>query len=191
MKKAIYVLFVMLTLMFTLYGQAPLQVGDQVPDFTGTSDDGSSWNVKEHLGKHYLVIYFYPAAMTGGCTAQACNYRDHQGEIEETGAHVVGISGDTPEGLKLFREAHNLNFTLLSDETGEIAGKFGVPTREGGSISRELGGKLFDLYRGITASRWTFVIGPDGTILYKNEAVNAGEDTGQVLAFIKEHKVSG
>ena len=172
------------------YAQTPLQVGDNAPLFTGTTDEGTAWTLKDHLENQYLVVYFYPAAMTGGCTAQACTYRDSQGDLREAGAMVVGISGDNAEGLKLFRKAHDLNFTLLADEEGSIAEKFGVPTREGGTISRELGGTFYDLYRGVTASRWTFIISPEGKIVYKNEDVNASSDTEQVLTFIKKHKAS-
>lgn len=172
------------------YAQEPLQVGDTAPVFSGTADDGSTWNVSDYLGEKFIVVYFYPAAMTGGCTAQACAYRDFQNDLENADALVVGVSGDKVEGLKLFREAHNLNFTLLSDESGAIAEKFGVPTREGGTINRELAGKFYDLTRGVTTNRWTFVIDRDGKIVYKNEEVNPERDTEQVLSFIKSQKAS-
>jgi peroxiredoxin Q/BCP len=133
-------------------------------------------------------VYFYPAAMTGGCTKQACAYRDLKTEIESADAVVVGVSGDNVEGLKIFKKANDLNFTLLSDEKGEIAQKFGVPTREGGTITREIDGKSFDLVRGTTASRWTFIIDKQGKIVYKNEQVEASKDTEEVLSFIKNNR---
>ncbi len=172
------------------YAQTPLQVGDSAPAFSGVADDGSTWNAADHLGKSFIVLYFYPAAMTGGCTAQACAYRDFQNDLEEADTLVVGVSGDKVEGLKLFKEAHNLNFTLLSDENGTIANQFGVPTRDGGTISRELAGKFYDLTRGVTANRWTFVIDKAGKIVYKNEEVNPERDTEEVLSFIKNQKTS-
>jgi peroxiredoxin Q/BCP len=162
-----------------------LSVGDKAPAFNALSDNGSSWNVNDYIGKKYIVVYFYPAAMTGGCTKQACAYRDSQSAIESADAVVVGISGDNIEGLKLFKKAENLNFTLLSDESGEIAKKFGVPTRDGGKITKEINGESFDLVRGITASRWTFIIDKNGKIVYKNEQVNVEKDTEEVLSFIK------
>jgi peroxiredoxin Q/BCP len=76
----------------------------------------------------------------------------------------------------------------LSDEKGEIAQKFGVPTREGGTITREIDGKSFDLVRGTTASRWTFIIDRKGKIVYKNEQVDASKDTEEVLSFIKNNR---
>lgn len=163
-----------------------LSVGDKAPVFKTLADDGSTWDIKDYIGKKYIVVYFYPAAMTGGCTKQACAYRDMKTEIESADALVVGISGDNVEGLKLFKKAENLNFTLLSDEKGEIAAKFGVPIRDGGKITKEINGESFDLVRGITANRWTFIIDKNGKIVYKNEQVNVEKDTEQVLSFIKK-----
>lgn len=176
--------------MLLTYAQAPLQVGDSAPRFSGTADNGSSWNVADYLGGKYIVVYFYPAAMTGGCTAQACAYRDFQNDIRNADAIVVGVSGDNVDGLRLFKKAHDLNFTLLSDENGDIAKKFGVPTREGGTISRELAGEFYKLTRGVTSNRWTFILDKDGKILYINEDVNPERDTGEVVSFIKKHKAS-
>ena len=164
-----------------------LSVGDKAPVFKTLADDGNTWDVNDYIGKKYIVVYFYPAAMTGGCTKQACAYRDMKAEIESSNALVVGVSGDNVEGLKLFKKAENLNFTLLSDESGEIAEKFGVPIRDGGKITREVDGKNFDLVRGITTSRWTFIIDKNGKIAYKNEQVNVEKDTEQVLSFIKNN----
>ncbi len=190
MKKSILILTIFFSALVMAYAQAPLQVGDTAPLFSGTTDDGSTWNVSDHLGKKFIVVYFYPAAMTGGCTAQACAYRDFQNDIQDADALVVGVSGDNPAGLQLFRKAHDLNFTLLSDENGAIAKEFGVPTREGGTISRELAGKFYDLVRGVTTSRWTFIIDKNGKIVYKNEEVNPERDTEEVLSFIKTQKAS-
>lgn len=165
-----------------------LKVGDKAPGFKTLADDGSTWDVNKYIGKKYIVVYFYPAAMTGGCTKQACAYRDLQTEISSADALVVGVSGDNVEGLKLFKKAENLNFTLLSDESGEIAKSFGVPTRDGGKITREIEGQSYDLVRGVSASRWTFIIDKNGNIVYKNEQVDADKDAEAVLAFLKSSK---
>jgi len=162
-----------------------LSVGDKAPGFKTLADDGSTWDVNKYIGKKYIVVYFYPAAMTGGCTKQACAYRDLQTEISSADALVVGVSGDNVEGLKLFKKAENLNFTLLSDESGEIAKSFGVPTRDGGKITKEIDGRSYDLVRGTTASRWTFIIDKNGKIVSKNEQVDVEKDTEEVLNFIK------
>ncbi|WP_167617107.1 peroxiredoxin [Maribellus sediminis] len=164
-----------------------LKVGDKAPAFSAKSDDGSTWKAKDYLGKKFIVVYFYPAAMTGGCTAQACAYRDMQNEISSADAVVVGVSGDNVEGLKLFKKANNLNFPLLSDEQGEVAKKFGVPIRDGGTITKEIEGQNFDLTRGVTTSRWTFIIDKNGNIVYKNTEVDVSKDTKQILEFIKNN----
>ena len=92
---------------------AQVSVGDQVPDFTTLDQNKAKWTLKKEIKKaDYLVIYFYPVAFTGGCTAQACSYRDQKGDLEAEGAQVVGVSGDKPETLELFALEHNLNFTL-------------------------------------------------------------------------------
>ncbi|MCG6187500.1 peroxiredoxin [Maribellus maritimus] len=164
-----------------------LHVGDKAPDFTATSVDGTKWNLGDHLGSKNIVVYFYPAAMTGGCTKQACAYRDFSSDLESADALVVGISGDNVEGLKVFRDSYDLNFPLLSDMSGEIAGKFGVPTRDGGTIEREIDGKNVELTRGATASRWTFIIDKEGKVIYKNEDVDASGDPKDVLTFLKNN----
>lgn len=168
-----------------LSGQQILSVGDKAPVFEATADDGSAWDINNFLGKEYIVVYFYPGAMTGGCTKQACSYRDHLGELDSVDAVVVGISGDKVANLKLFKEAENLNFTLLSDERGDIAKSFGVPLGAGGSIIRTVGGIEHELVRDLSAKRWTFIIGKDGKIIYKNETVNAENDSIEVLNFLK------
>ena len=187
MKRIIFTASLFITLTFFIKAQTsdPLSVGDKAPEFKALTDDGKTWNSNNYIGKKYIVVYFYPAAMTGGCTKQACAYRDLRTEIERADAMVVGISGDNVEGLKVFKKAENLNFTLLSDESGEIARKFGVPTRDGGKVTKEIDGKSVDLIRGITASRWTFIIGKNGKIVYKNEQVNVEKDSEEVLNFIK------
>jgi thioredoxin-dependent peroxiredoxin len=185
MKTKLYSFAIFILASFAVSGQQSLKVGDKAPEFKATADDGSTWNVKKYLGKEYIVVYFYPAAMTSGCTKQACSYRDHLDNLEAAGVVVVGISGDKVENLKLFKQAENLNFTLLSDEKGKIAETFGVPLSEGAAIKRIVGGTEHELVRGVTEKRWTFIIGKDGKIIYKNESVNPEKDTEEVMDFIK------
>ena len=186
MKTTIGTFAIFVLLSHSLSGQQSLSVGDKVPLFKATADDGSIWDIRDFIGKNYIVVYFYPAAMTGGCTKEACSYRDHLDSLKSANAIVVGISGDKIGNLKLFREAENLNFPLLSDEKGEIAHTFGVPVSEGGSIKRTVGGSEYELVRGVTAKRWTFIVGKDGKIIYKDEAVDAEKDSEAVLAFLKK-----
>jgi peroxiredoxin Q/BCP len=186
MKKHIFSIAFLLVISLTVAGQQGLSVGDNSPLFKAPADDGSTWDISKFLGNKYIVVYFYPAAMTGGCTTQACSYRDHKDDLKAAGIEVVGVSGDKIENLRLFKQAENLNFTLLSDEKGDIAKVFGVPLSDGGAIKRTVGGSEHELLRGVTAKRWTYVIGKDKKIIYKNAAVNAGKDTEEVLNFIKQ-----
>ncbi len=162
-----------------------LDVGDVVPDFVAKDDTGAEWKLSDHVGKKVLVVYFYPADMTGGCTKQACGFRDHQKDLGDANVEVVGVSGDSVENHKLFKAAHNLNFALLADESGEVAKVFGVPTGAGATIAKEIDGKEFSLTRGVTAQRWTYVIGLDGKIVHKNTEVNAVQDSQKVLEVVQ------
>ncbi len=164
-----------------------LNEGDKISPFKATADDGTIWKSKEALKKSNLVVYFYPAAMTGGCTKQACAYRDDQEDLTQLNAQVVGVSGDEVKNLELFKSAHNLNFTLLSDPQGEIAKLFGVPFRASRqSITREIDGQEYDLFREITTSRWTFVLDQKGRVVYKSTEVNPVEDSKAVMEVLEQ-----
>lgn len=188
MKRILFSAFLLCSIAFagTAQDNKVIKIGDKAPAFKATADNGTAWKLNDYAGKKYVVVYFYPAAMTGGCTKQACAYRDSQPAIESANAVVVGVSGDNVEGLKLFKKAENLNFTLLSDESGEIAKSYGVPTRDGGKITKEIDGQSYDLVRGVSASRWTFIIDKKGKIVYKNEQVDAAKDAEAVLAFLRK-----
>jgi len=166
-------------------GQQGLVVGDKAPEFKLTDDDGSIWNISNFLGKKTIVVYFYPGAMTSGCTKEACSYRDHMADLQSAEIVVVGISGDKVENLKLFKQSENLNFTLLSDEKGNVAKTFGVPIGAGGAIKRTVGGVEHEFVRDISIKRWTFIVGKDKKIIYKNETVDPEKDSEVVLNFIK------
>lgn len=183
MKKFTILLF--LSLVFALSSKAQVSLGEKVPNFTATDQDGSKWVLKKEMkSSDFLVVYFYPAAFTGGCTKQACSYRDHQAEMARVNAQVVGVSGDKPETLELFALEHQLNFTLLADESGEIAALFGVSQKEGGTIQRDIQGETLDLTRGTTIQRWTFVLDNKGMLIYKDAEVNAAEDSAKVMEFL-------
>ena len=165
-----------------------VDVGDEVPKFAAKSDDGKEWKSEDHVGEKILVFYFYPADMTGGCTKQACSFRDDMGDLKKLGVEVVGISGDSVENHQLFKKAHHLNFTLLADEQGEVAKKFGVPTKAGGTFNTEVDGEKVALVTGVRAARWTFVVDQDGKIVYKDTQVNAAEDSKKVREVVEKLK---
>ena len=162
--------------------ETSLEVGDAAPVFEAQDDEGKSWSSKDHVGQKILVVYFYPADMTGGCTAQACGYRDNLGKLNDKNVMVVGVSGDTVENHQWFKKAHDLNFTLLADVDGTVAKKFGVPITEGEKVVTKV---IFDaermLKRNVTAKRWTFVIDTDGKIAYKDDQVKAKQDPEKIL----------
>jgi peroxiredoxin Q/BCP len=176
----------MLAWLTTAHAQDSLKVGDPAPAFSAVADNGKTWHSSQHVGKKTLVVYFYPAAMTGGCTKEACGYRDLQSHLNKLGAAVVGVSGDRPQNLVYFKQANRLNFPLLSDTSGTIARAFGVPLKEGGTIQRTVDGKEVELTRDRTASRWTFVIGRDGKIAMIETEVNPAGDAQAVADAIQK-----
>ncbi len=185
--KKFYFSLLMLFVAAAAYAQTPLSVGDKAPMFGVPADNDQLWKLADYVGKKNIVIFFYPAAMTGGCTAQACSYRDELAGIEAHDAIVLGISGDDVAALKVFKKAHQLNYPLLSDFNGAVAALYGVPTRDGGVLSRIVDETEFQLTRGVTASRWTFIIGKDGNIRYVNQQVDAANDSKAVLEILSKN----
>ncbi|MEX2288062.1 MAG: peroxiredoxin [Planctomycetaceae bacterium] len=165
-----------------------LKIGDKAPEFQTKDDQGKDWKSADHVGKKIVVVYFYPADLTGGCTKQACGFRDDMKKLQEQGVEVVGVSGDSVENHQLFKKAHELNFTLLADYDGKIAKSFGVPLKKGGSIKQKVDGQEHTLTRGVTAERWTFVIDKDNKIVLKNTKVKAAEDSDAVMTAIEKLK---
>ncbi len=103
----------------------PLKQGDTAPDFSLPDQDGEIMSLSDFQGKRVL-IYFYPKAMTPGCTVQACGLRDNMDELKKFNVEVLGISTDEPARLTRFVEKELLNFTLLSDEDHKTAEQFAV-----------------------------------------------------------------
>jgi len=103
-----------------------LGVNTQAPDFETTLDDGTPFRLSELRGSSNVVLYFYPADFTGGCTAQACSFRDNYDTVKAYDAIIVGVSGDTAESHVEFREKNNLGFPLISDPDRKIADLYGV-----------------------------------------------------------------
>lgn len=129
-----------------------LAVGDRAPDFTLTDDTGATVRLSDFAGRT-VVLYAYPAAMTPGCTTEACDFRDSLSALDAAGVDVIGISPDKPEKLAKFREKEGLTFPLVSDPDRSVL------TAYGAYGEKKMYGKTV-----MGVIRSTFVIGPDGTI---------------------------
>jgi thioredoxin-dependent peroxiredoxin len=168
-----------------------LKVGDAAPVFESVDDQGKTWKSTDYVGKKVVVVYFYPADLTGGCTKQACGFRDDMKTLTDKGVVVVGVSGDSVKNHQIFKAVHKLNFTLLADEKANVAKKFGVPFtpfKPGDKTvkAKDQNGEPVELVRGCTIQRWTFVIGMDGKILMKNSKVAAAEDSQKILELLSK-----
>lgn len=130
-----------------------LQAGDKAPMFTLQDQDGNDFSLEQALKENQVLVYFYPKAMTPGCTVQAQNLRDHKEELAKFNTIAVGISPDAVKRLTKFTERDELNFPLLSDEDHKVADDFGV-----WGLKKFMGRE----YDGI--HRLTFLVGQDGTI---------------------------
>jgi peroxiredoxin Q/BCP len=129
-----------------------LAPGDKAPDFTLLDADGTPVSLSSLRGRR-VIVYFYPAAMTPGCTTQACDFRDNLNSLAAAGVSVLGISPDTPAKLAKFRDRDQLTFPLLSDPGHEVEEAYGA-----------YGEKVLYGKRTVGVIRSTFVIGADGVI---------------------------
>lgn len=164
-----------------------VKVGDAAPSFSSTDDQGKPWKSADYVGKKILVVYFYPADLTGGCTKQACGFRDDMKKLADKGVEVVGVSGDSAKNHEIFKKVHKLNFTLLADEDGSVAKAFGVPLKPGGEVkTKDDEGKPVTLKRGVTAARWTFVIDKNGKVVHKDTEVKAAEDSKKIQDVVEK-----
>ncbi len=100
--------------------------GDQAPDFELPDENGTPVRLTDRLKEGPVVLFFYPGAMTGGCTTEACHFRDLATQFRQAGAQRLGISMDPVSKQKQFADMHGFDYPLLSDESGEVATSFGV-----------------------------------------------------------------
>ncbi|WEG07843.1 thioredoxin-dependent thiol peroxidase [Microbacterium horticulturae] len=147
-----------------------LHAGDTAPDFTLTDQDGNSLSLHEKRGQK-VVLYFYPAAMTPGCTTEACDFRDSIASLAGAGYTVLGVSRDTPAKLREFRERDGLTFTLLSDPDHAVHDAYGA-WGEKMNYGKKIEGVL----------RSTFVIDEQGVVTHAQYNVKA---TGHVARLRK------
>ncbi|MBD2795241.1 thioredoxin-dependent thiol peroxidase [Xenorhabdus sp. 18] len=154
---------------------SPLKAGDKAPQFSLPDQDGGTIKLSDFKGQRVLV-YFYPKAMTPGCTVQACGLRDSMDELKNINVEVLGISTDAPEKLARFVEKETLNFTLLSDVDHQVAEQFGVWGE------KKFMGKTYD---GI--HRISFLINPHGEIEHVFDKFKTSEHHQVVLDYLKQH----
>ncbi|MBD2809672.1 thioredoxin-dependent thiol peroxidase [Xenorhabdus sp. Vera] len=154
---------------------SPLKAGDKAPQFSLPDQDGKTINLSDFKGQRVLV-YFYPKAMTPGCTVQACGLRDTMNELKSLNVEVLGISIDASERLSRFAEKERLNFTLLSDVEHKVAEQFGVWGK------KQFMGKTYD---GI--HRISFLINPQGDIEHTFDKFKTNAHHQVVLDYLKQH----
>ncbi|MGW0358551.1 thioredoxin-dependent thiol peroxidase [Nocardia nova] len=153
--------------------------GDPAPDFTLPDADGKPVSLADYRGRK-VIVYFYPAASTPGCTKQACDFRDNLTELNEAGLDVIGISPDKPAKLAKFRDNEKLTFPLLSDPDREVLqawGAYGEKTMYGKRITGVI--------------RSTFLVDEQGVIQVAQYNVKAAHTTTKIQKYIEIATAAG
>ena len=151
-------------------------IGKQAPAFKLLNQQGEAVSLKDFKDSHHVVLYFYPKAMTPGCTVQACGLRDSQAELAALDTVVLGVSPDPVARVQKFIDKESLNFTLLSDEDHAVADKYGAwgPKK---FMGREYDGIL----------RQTYIIDKSGKLRHIIDKVKTKTHHDEVLAWIKDN----
>jgi peroxiredoxin Q/BCP len=131
------------------------KAGDAAPLFTGQDQDGKTVKLADVIGKKIVLLYFYPKDFTGGCTKEACGFRDRMGDLQTNNVEVIGVSFDSVDSHKKFADAYKLNFTLVADPDGKIVAAYDAKMPV---VSM--------------AKRVSFLIGLDGKIVHVTDAGN-------------------
>ncbi len=155
-----------------------IEAGKAAPAFTLLDQHGNKVSLKDFKGKKNVVLYFYPKAMTPGCTVQAQGIRDYHKEFQKIKTEVLAISPDSVARLDKFCQRDALNFTLLSDEDHAVAEKYGV-----WDLKKFMGKEFMGILR------TTFIIGKDGRIHHVMDKVKTKSHHEDVLRLIKELKL--
>ncbi|MER5601947.1 peroxiredoxin [Streptomyces sp. NPDC002265] len=152
---------------------ATVEVGSEVEDFTLLDETGTARSLVELLTEGPVVLFFYPAALTAGCTAEACHFRDLAAEFAEAGGRPVGVSGDSVDRQQEFAGRHTLGMPLLSDPDGKVRELFGV--KRGFSLA--------------PTKRVTFVIAQDRTVLeVVRSELRMNTHADRALAALRAHR---
>lgn len=131
------------------------KAGDAAPPFAGQDQDGKTISLADFAGKQVVLLYFYPKDFTGGCTKEACGFRDRLGDLQTNNVQVIGVSFDSAESHQKFIAAYHLNFPLLADTNGVITKAYDVKM------------PMMNMDK-----RVSFLIGKDGKIVHVTDAMN-------------------
>ena len=159
--------------LFTLLGvfarAEPLKVGDKAPTLSAKTDAGTTLSLADVYKKNnYTLVWFYPKALTGGCTKQGCSLRDAGAELKKKGVAVIGVSTDSVEKQKEFKEKNNFDYPLLADTDKSVI-------------------KAFGQSGGMMASREAYLIDRSGKVVYHDEK-QTEKQAEMVLAFLNSKK---
>jgi peroxiredoxin Q/BCP len=146
---------------------APPKAGDVAPLFQGKDQDGNDFKLADLVGKKIVLLYFYPKDFTGGCTKEACGFRDRLADLTTNNVAVIGVSFDSADSHKKFAEQYNLNFTLLADPQGTIVDAYDA--------------RMFGLK---VADRISFLIGLDGKIVHVTKSASPDNHFNEMSAAI-------
>ena len=166
MRTRILTLIGIFMALFSFSKGEPLNVGEQAPAISGTTETGATLNLGDVYKKGLTLVYFYPKADTPGCTAQGCSLRDSYEVLQQKGVTVIGISRDNVAAQAAFKEKYHLPFTLIADTKGEFTHAFGQPD------------KAF-------ASRQAFLIDREGKVVWRDLQGHTKDQADQVLAELK------
>ena len=170
--KLRYLALTLFTLCLSAFAETP-KIGDKAPAVEAKDQDGKTWKLADHVGKHIVLLYFYPKDETPGCTKQACGLRDRMGDLEKDGVVVLGVSRDDAASHAKFRAKFNLNFPLLVDTDGKLTETFGS-AMEGKPLSR----------------RVSFLIGLDGKVAAVTDNRDAQVHLDEMKAAIAKLKAA-
>ncbi len=148
--------------------KSKVQVGDQAPAFSLPTQNGTAVSLADFRDK-IVVLYFYPKDSTGGCTAEACSFRDNYEVFKQAGAEVIGVSSDSESSHQKFASKHKLPFVLVSDAKGALRKQYGATSL------------------GILPGRVTYVIDKQGVVRYVfNDMLNAKKHIDEALKVVRE-----
>ncbi|MBB3059993.1 thioredoxin-dependent thiol peroxidase [Microbulbifer rhizosphaerae] len=152
------------------------RIGNLAPAFTLTNQSGEKVSLKDFRDKKNVVLYFYPKALTPGCTTQACGIRDSAGDFTKLDTAVLGVSPDPESKLQKFIDKHELNFDLLADEDHKVADKYGC-----WGLKKFMGREYMGLLR------TTFIIDKNGRLRHIIDKVKTKSHHDDVLGWIREN----